>query len=186
MTSLRERVDAVQTRRLEAQDRRERARALQLRHWRTRRHRRRFAALVLAGDLILIAAALVARQETAAVFAALWFGGLVLWLVSFTVLRVLSGRMSTAFSALLDEREREWRHRVNYAGYQTFSVLSLIGFGYLVLIADTADAGLRGAMMLAALMVAGLSVPTLALAWSLPDDDPEDFIEPGTGEESDV
>ncbi|MFI6029647.1 hypothetical protein [Amycolatopsis magusensis] len=186
MTALRERFSASWERRLEAQDRRERVRARQLHRWRTRRHRRRFAALVLAGNLLTIAAALVAHRQIPWVFAALWIGGLVVWMAGFTLLRVLSGRMSTAFSELLDEREREWRHRANYAGYQAFCALVLVGFSYLMVIADTADAAYRGAMMLAALMVVGLSVPTWVLAWSLPDDDLEDFIEPGTGEESDV
>ncbi|WP_285476792.1 hypothetical protein [Amycolatopsis sp. NBRC 101858] len=48
---------------------------------------------------------------------------------------------------------------------------------YCVVVADTADGGFRGAMMLSALLVTGTTIPTIVLGWSLPDDDPEDFAE---------
>ncbi|GAB2745196.1 hypothetical protein [Amycolatopsis magusensis] len=186
MTSLRERFSSSWAKQLEIQERKESERARKLLRWRTRRHRRRITLLLLLGNLIIIGAALIVQQRSWWLFAVLWFGGLLVWTAGFVLLRVLTGRMSTAFSALLDERERAWRHRINYIGYQAMFFLVAIAFGYLMVIADTAGAAYRGAMMLAALTVLGASTPTFVLGWSLPDDDPEDFIEPGTGEESDV
>ena len=49
--------------------------------------------------------------------------------------------MSGGFSRLLDEREREWRHRVTYIGYQSLSYLMVIALLYSLVIADTEDGG---------------------------------------------
>jgi hypothetical protein len=85
--------------------------------------------------------------------------------------------MSGSFSRLLDEREREWRHRVTYIGYQALSYLMLIAMFYSLFAAHTENGGVRGAMMLSALLVTGTTIPAVVLGWSLPDDDPEDFEE---------
>jgi hypothetical protein len=78
-------------------------------------------------------------------FAVRWGVGFATGAFGFIRLRIVTGKMSDSFSRLLDEREREWRH--------------------------------RGATML---VTAG-TVPSLILGWTLPDDDPEDFLEPGDG-----
>jgi hypothetical protein len=101
---------------------------------------------------------------------------------AFVLLRILTGRMSGGFSRLLDEREREWRHRVTYIGFQILSYLMIVAMIYGLVVADTEDGGVRGAMMLSALLVTGTTMPSIVLGWSLPDDDPEDF---GEGTEND-
>jgi hypothetical protein len=119
--------------------------------WRDRKHRR----ALTAADLVLVGA-----------------GG-----AAFFLLRILTGRMCGGFSRLLDEREREWRHRVTYLGYQVLSYLMVAALSYLVVISHTEDGGFRGALMVSALLVTGTTIPTVVLGWSLPDDDPEDFDE---------
>jgi hypothetical protein len=75
--------------------------------------------------------------------------------------------MTTRFSRTYDryvERVREqWRHRVTYVGCQP-------------------DSTLRAAMMMNAMACLAATVPTLVVAWRLPDDDPADY----DGEEAHV
>jgi hypothetical protein len=58
----------------------------------------------------------------------------------------------------------------------------LVALLYSLFIAGTEHGGVRGAMMLSALLVTGTTVPPIVLGWTLPDDDPEDFEE-GMGNE---
>ena len=90
--------------------------------------------LVIA-NLAMIAGAATLRPGHLTWFFALWCGGWVLWMILFAPLRVLTGRMSGSFSIMLDEREREWRHRVSYLGYpslipsMTIAIFHLIAIG---------------------------------------------------------
>lgn len=154
-------------------------RAHKLPRWRTTKRRRNLVVLAVAGDLLLIVGAVMLRSPQPWVFTALWFTGCLVGGVPYYLLRILTGRMSSSFSRLLDEREREWRHRVTYIGYQTLAAMTVIGMLYLLLIAKQADAAVRGAIMFAALLTAGSTVPTLVLGWTLLDDDPEDLAEEG-------
>jgi hypothetical protein len=180
MTEQPGRLTAYWERRLDKLDENERRRARQLPGWRTRKHRRGLVAVLALADLALIAGAANFTTAPSSVFPAFWLSGLVVGGFAFVVLRILTGRMCGSFSRLLDEREREWRHRVTYIGYQGLSYLMVIAFLYGVVIAHTEDGGVRGAMMLSALLVTGTTIPSIVLGWSLPDDDPED-LEEGMG-----
>jgi peptidoglycan/LPS O-acetylase OafA/YrhL len=153
---------------------RERRRARKLPGWRTQRHRRRLTVVLAVANLLLIVGAGFLRQGELGWIFLLWFGAYLVWTGPFVLLRILTGKMSSSFSALLDEREREWRHRVSYAGYQTLTVLMVVAMCYLLAIARQPYAAERGAMMLAALLLLGSSVPTMLLGWTLPDDVPEE------------
>ncbi|SFW62530.1 hypothetical protein [Amycolatopsis australiensis] len=177
MTEKAGRLAAYWDRQLDKLDERERRRALQLPGWRTRRHRRTLAGVVAAADLVLICGAATFARGPEWVFPALWLSGILAGGVAFLLLRVLTGRMSGGFSRLLDEREREWRHRVTYTGFQILSYLMIAAMIYSLLAAHTENGGVRGAMMLSALLVTGTTVPSIVLGWALPDDDPEDFEE---------
>ncbi|MFF1610041.1 DUF6498-containing protein [Amycolatopsis sp. NPDC058278] len=152
----------------------ERKRARRLPGWRTRKHRRTLVVVLVFADLALVAGATQFKADPRWVFPAFWLTGLVVGGFAFLTLRVLTGRMSGSFSRLLDEREREWRHRVTYIGYQALSYLMLIAMCYGLVVADTPESA---AMMLSALLVTGTTIPAVVLGWSLPDDDPEDFEE---------
>jgi hypothetical protein len=145
--------------------------------WRDRKHRRALTAVLSAADLVLVGAAAGYTKIGDGLFFGLWGVGIVAGGAAFFLLRILTGRMCGGFSRLLDEREREWRHRVTYIGYQVLSYLMVAALSYLVIISHTEDGGFRGALMLSALLVTGTTIPTVVLGWSLPDDDPEDFEE---------
>ncbi|MEV7096022.1 DUF6498-containing protein [Amycolatopsis sp. NPDC051045] len=177
MTEQPGRLAAYWERQLDKLDENERKRAQQLPSWRTRKHRRALVAVLVLADLALIAGAANFTAAPGWVFPAFWLSGLVVGGFAFMTLRILTGRMCGSFSRLLDEREREWRHRVTYIGYQVLSYLMVIAFLYGLIIADTEEGGVRGAMMLSALLVTGTTIPSIVLGWALPDDDPEDFEE---------
>ncbi|WAL66345.1 hypothetical protein ORV05_00550 [Amycolatopsis cynarae] len=157
-------------------ERREIRRSRMLPGWRTRRHRRTLTTVLIAASLVMIADAALMGPAPNPWFFTFWFASYLAWLASFVLLRVLTGKMCSSFSALLDERERELRHRVSYFGYQALATLMVLGLGYLLAISHLENAALRGAMMLAALLMLGGSVPAIILGWTLPDDDPEDRV----------
>ncbi|MDQ7806101.1 DUF6498-containing protein [Amycolatopsis sp. A133] len=177
MTEQPGRLAAYWERQLDKLDEKERRRARQLPGWRTRKHRRTLVVVLVLADLALIAGAARFKVTPDWLFAVFWLSGLVVGGFAFITLRVLTGRINAGFSRLLDEREREWRHRVTYIGYQTLSYLMVIALVYGLIIANTEDGGVRGAMMLSALLVTGTTISSIVLGWSLPDDDPEDFEE---------
>ncbi|KFU81662.1 hypothetical protein SAMN04489729_5933 [Amycolatopsis lurida] len=177
MSEERGRLAAYWERQQERLDEVERKRALRLPTWRTRKRRRTLSVLVLAGDLILVAGAAVFHRQPEPVFFACWFGGAVIAGGAHYLLRILTGKMSGGFSLRLDEREREWRHRVTFVGYQVLVGLMMIAVLYSLVISGTEDGGARGAMMACALLVTGTTLSGVILGWSLPDDDPEDFDE---------
>ncbi|MBE8518245.1 hypothetical protein ILP97_12110 [Amycolatopsis sp. H6(2020)] len=174
MTEQPGRLAAYWERQLDKMEEAEQRRARRLPGWRTRKHRRTLVVLLVLADLALVAGATQFKAQPTWVFPAFWLSGLVVGGFAFITLRILTGRMSGSFSRLLDEREREWRHRVTYIGYQALSYLMLIAMLYGLLVAGTAE---NGAMMLSALLVTGTTIPAIVLGWSLPDDDPEDFEE---------
>ena len=174
MTEQPGRLAAYWERQLDKMEEAEQKRARKLPGWRTRKHRRTLVVVLVLADLALVTGATRFETDPKWVFPAFWLGGLVVGGFAFITLRILTGRMSGSFSRLLDEREREWRHRVTYIGYQALSYLMLIAMFYGLFGAGTAG---RGAMMLSALLVTGTTIPAIVLGWSLPDDDPEDFEE---------
>ncbi|MEU4251276.1 DUF6498-containing protein [Amycolatopsis sp. NPDC026612] len=177
MTEQPGRLAAYWERQLDRLEESERNRARRLPGWRTRKHRRTLVVVLVLADLVMIAGATRFKVAPEWVFAAFWLSGLVAGGFAFLTLRVLTGRMSGSFSRQLDEREREWRHRVTYIGYQALSYLMVIALLYGLFIAGTENGGVRAAMMLSALLVTGTTIPAIVLGWSLPDDDPEDFEE---------
>jgi hypothetical protein len=177
MTTKTGRLATYWERQLDKLDDWEQQKSRQLPGWRDRKHRRALAAVLAVADLVLVGSAALFTQVPPGLYLGLWGGGLLTGGTAFFLLRILTGRMCNGFSRLLDEREREWRHRVTYFGYQVLSYLMVGALIYLLFVAHTEDGGLRGAMMLSALLVTGATVPSLLLGWSLPDDDPEDFDE---------
>jgi hypothetical protein len=182
MTERRGRLAAYWERQLDKMDERELRHAQRLPGWRDRRHRRALAAVLAGADLVLIVSASMFTVADDWLYFGLWAGSILIGGTAFVLLRILTGLMSGGFSRLLDERDREWRHRVTYVGYQTLVGLMLVALLYSLFIAGTEHGGVRGAMMLSALLVTGTTVPPIVLGWTLPDDDPEDFEE-GMGNE---
>lgn len=183
MTEQPGRLAAYWERQLDKMDERELRHSRRLPGWRTRRRRRTLTAVLALGDLGLIAGASIFTVGGDWLFGALWLSSALVGGTAFLLLRILTGRMSGGFSRLLDEREREWRHRVTYIAFQVLSYLMIAAMLYTLVVARTEDGAFRGVMMISALLVTGTTVPALLLGWSLPDDDPEDFtaFEEGMG-----
>ena len=182
MTAKPSRLAAYWERQLDKLEEREVRRARKLPTWRTRARRRQLTTVVAAADVALIVAAATFKISPEWVFFTLWLGACVVGGAGFILLRILTGRMNSSFSRLLDEREREWRHRVTFIGYQVLVYLMIVAMFYTMAIANQPESGWRGVTMMAALLVTGSTVPSMVLGWSLPDDDPEDFEE-GMGNE---
>lgn len=183
MTEKRGRLAAYWERQQERWDEVERKRALRLPTWRTRKRRRILSVLVVIGDLILIAGAALFHTQPSQLFVICWLGGCVIAGTAHYLLRILTGKMSGGFSLRLDEREREWRHRVTFASYQVLVALMIIAVVYGLILSGAEDGGGRGAIMVCALLVTGTTLATVILGWTLPDDDPEDFDDFNDSEE---
>ncbi|MCO1575952.1 hypothetical protein M8C13_09305 [Crossiella sp. SN42] len=142
--------------------------------WRTRRHRRRLAVLWTLFPLALIAILLVDLRGTGW-FLPLWLGVYLGWLSVWGLLRVLTAALTETMSAALDERQRQLRDRAIFLGYHVGLLTLLPVLAYLLLNMRSPAVGATGAVLLAVAFVVIASAPTVLLAWTLPDDDPEDF-----------
>ena len=184
MTPLRQRFEHAWAHQLDRAEARERKRAQRLPTWRTRRRRSALAALMLLGCLLMVAAAASIPSGAVWPFTVLWFSGFAVFTVAFGLLRTLTGKMTCGFMSLLDEREREWRHRATHIGFTVMVALMLIGILYYrVLLAGDEHAGEAVTLMIGALTVLGASTPTILLGWTLPDDYPEDADKADAGDE---
>ncbi|SEP28564.1 hypothetical protein [Amycolatopsis saalfeldensis] len=177
MTTKRGRLAAFWERQLDQAEEQAAKRALKLRGWRTRQRRRQLVGVTVAGNLILIGAAAAITFVPIWLFPVLWGVGFLITGAGFVPQRIVTGKMSDSFSRLLDEREREWRHRTTFLAYQVMIYLMLIALFYALAMMRQPDGAVRGATMLAALLVTGSTLPSLILGWTLPDDDPEDFLD---------
>jgi hypothetical protein len=181
MTTIRGRLAAFWERQLDKAEEQEAKRALKLPTWRTQQRRRQLVRVTFAGDLVLIGAAATISFVPLWLFPVLWVVGFVIIGAGFVPQRIVTGKMSDSFSRVLDEREREWRHRTTFLAYQVMVYLMLIALFYGLAMMRQPDGAVRGVTMLAALLVTGSTLPSMILGWTLPDDDPEDFLD-GQGE----
>ncbi|UYP19722.1 hypothetical protein OED52_03960 [Rhodococcus sp. Z13] len=145
--------------------------------WRTQ-HRRR----ILAGSVITLLAAMfvvaIASYFTKwAVIA--WLPVTLIFLPTWTCLQIVTGRQSDAPRHALDEREIAERNSARSIGMSVAQTLLLIPVFALIFGAtlDSLDhralAYSMGGFALAALLFSGC-LPAVLLAWTRPDDDPEE------------
>lgn len=149
-----------------------------LKGWRPQRRRRMLVIGVVTALLgIAVAGVLCALDLGAAPVVALI--ALVLFLPSWTMLRIASGGQDHAPDPMLDELEIAERNKARSAGLALTQSLTMPPLAYLIFVsaiaphADayrTAYAG--GLMMLAALMAGGCA-PAMVLGWTRPDPEPE-------------
>ncbi|MCP3801477.1 hypothetical protein NLX83_19650 [Allokutzneria sp. A3M-2-11 16] len=140
----------------------------------TRARRRNVALVVLIGFACMIAGAALFRDPTLVVSAVLMAVGLLLGVGGTFVLRSRTGR-AAGHGEDLDERDTELRDAAHYRSYQAFGALMLADLAYGLVVAGHPEAGSLTAAMTATLFLLGTAMPALNLAWTLPDDDPEDF-----------
>ncbi|MEV6361877.1 hypothetical protein [Nocardia asteroides] len=146
--------------------------------WRTRQRRRLLVVgVVIALTGIAVAGILGALDLGAA--PAVAFVALLVFLPSWTMLRIASGGQDHAPDPVLDELEIAERNKARSAGLALTQSLTMPPLAYLIFASAiapeatayrTAYAG--GLMMLAALLAGGCA-PAMILAWTRPDPDPE-------------
>ncbi len=169
-----DRYQAYRTRRFLDQQRRHRALLPRLR---TRRARR---TLVVGLGLLYAAmtaiAVLTYWDYTAAYFA--WLGATVALLLLWPALQIVSGRPGDAPRDALDEYELALRNSARSIGLTITQVAVFIPAAVLIFISSGGGgssqlAYMGGLLVVTALLIGGTS-PTLILAWSRPDPEPDD------------
>lgn len=159
--------ERIEERRAEIDRRTERA-FRSMPSWRTRTRRRGLVVLAVAVLACMLAWTQVQPRDL------LWplvgivvFGGLMV------ALRVLTRAVAETPRARLDERDRALRD----AAWRRAYIVTLVALALLyvfVRISEAQDLVERAQEAGLWLLMAGISAPTLALAWTLEDDDPAD------------
>lgn len=157
-------------------DRKERRLGRSLPGWRNRAHRRPLVVLFL----LIVAAMLTGAHllTTGTGLALDWGVGVLVSLVPWVLLRILTRGVAETAPAQLDERDRGLRNRVLYRAYVTAIVAMGLAVGYLTVNRHLPDLADHACLFLLVLLWASSAAPTMFLAWTLPDDDPEDLAEP--------
>jgi hypothetical protein len=141
--------------------------------WRTRRRRR----LVVAALAVTVLFMVVDGQVDVPLAFWLWPVGYLAWVAWWLVLRALTSAVADSSAAVLDERERAIRDRL---GYRAFTVLILVNAavaGFLFTGVRMPHLGAHVGLLLLSLTLGAAAVPTGTLAWTMPDDDPEDLAD---------
>lgn len=146
--------------------------------WRPRRRRRLLALAVMTALLgIALAGVLCALDLQAGPIMALV--ALLLFLPSWTMLRIASGGQDHAPAQMLDELEIAERNKARSAALALTQSLTLPPLTYLIVvsaIAPQADAfrtAYAGGLMMMAALMAGACAPAMILGWTRPDPEPE-------------
>ncbi|CAM2770035.1 DUF3180 domain-containing protein [Prescottella defluvii] len=161
--------------------RREAQTANWLPRWRTRA-RRRTLVVVLAVFFTGMFVTSIGSYFADA-FALGWLVLAVPFLPTWTILQIVSSRQSDAPRLALDEREITERNSARSIGLTTLQWLILLPIFALVWgagfdgIDHRALAYAGGSTVLSALLLGGC-LPAMILAWTLPDPDPDDHLEP--------
>jgi len=148
-------------------------------NWRTQ-HRRR----ILAGTVVALIGAMfvtaVASYFTIVV-SLVWLPIVLAFLPAWTCLQIVSGRQSDAPRHALDEREIAERNSARSIGLSVaqgllmFPIFALLWSPAIDSIDHQALAYSAGGFALASILFSGC-LPAVLLAWTRPDDDPEDLL----------
>ncbi|MGW6375654.1 hypothetical protein ACWFRB_06255 [Rhodococcus sp. NPDC055112] len=144
--------------------------------WRTR-HRRRILVIALAATFAFMLAVGVLCHffERAPL---LWLPAMTLFFPIWIALQIVSGRLGDAPTGTLDEWEVQQQNAARSTGLSITQSLMMIPVTYLIVGSvitegsHTTMAYTGGSLALTTLMIGGCS-PTMILAWSRPDPDPE-------------
>lgn len=148
-------------------------------NWRTRRRRRILAVAVTVLIALMFATAITSYFTMTA--AVVWLPVALIFLPTWTCLQIVSGRQSDAPRHALDEREITERNSARSIGLSVAQALLLVPIFILLFGAsiDSLDhqalAYSMGGFALAAILFSGC-LPAVLLAWTRPDDDPEDLL----------
>lgn len=141
--------------------------------WRNRRHRRPLAVIVILG-LVATLLAVFLDMPGSEWWVPVFLLGVAPW---WLLLRVLTAGLAERMALGFDERERALRDRYAYAGWWLAQAFMMVMFVYwtMAIELDAPDLQARGPALLFTSFAVAAAVPTLRLAWNLPDEDPEDL-----------
>ncbi|MCP2169198.1 hypothetical protein LX83_006082 [Goodfellowiella coeruleoviolacea] len=148
--------------------------------WRNQRRRRLLVRAWAACVLIALAFVYVGLSSVVAVFA--WLAVELVVLFLYSALKVLTRQVTDVPRRLADERELALRNRYAYTGYLTGSWCLVVMMA--ALLPGVASDGAHGLdanqlyCLALGLLLLTTGVPTAQLAWTMPDDDPEDLADP--------
>ncbi|WP_016700583.1 hypothetical protein [Actinoalloteichus spitiensis] len=135
------------------------------------RRRRRAVVLchaVLAAALVLTTASVDALDGA---FLLVYLPVYLLCVLSWFLLRVLTNTIAESTATTLDEWERTLRDRLTHVSFQLVIPANVCVAAYLVITADSPRSAVSGAAVLAAVTFLLACLPTVLLAWMLPDED---------------
>ena len=146
--------------------------------WRSRKRRRALVIAVAAALTVMFIAGLLCafRLDWAALIAGI---SALIFLPSWTMLRITSQSQDSAPAGALDEMEITQRDTARSVGLTITQVLSLVPLLYLVFSgalfpeADAFGTAYAGGVMILATLAGGGCAPAMILAWTRPDPDPE-------------
>ncbi|RVW06396.1 hypothetical protein [Rhodococcus spongiicola] len=161
-------------------------RAERYRHWLPRwrtQKRRRVLVVTNAAMLAGLAAVGVVSLTNILVLPLLWVPASLVFLAIWAVLQIVSGRQGDAPRDALDEWEIQQRDSARSIGLTVTQLLTFLPATFLLYAGGDLDidrpnlAFSAGVLVMTALVV-GACVPTMILAWTRPDPDPDDYQEP--------
>ncbi|QDQ96728.1 hypothetical protein [Tomitella fengzijianii] len=171
-----ERYQAYRTRRFLEQQRRFSTR---LRRLRTRPARRTLVVLLCALYAAMIIIAVLTYWDITAAYWS-WLGATAALLVLWPAVQIVSGRQGDAPRDALDEYELQLRNSARSIGLTITQIAAFVPAAVLIFITSGGGgspqlAYMGGLLVVTALLIGGTS-PTLILAWTRPDPEPEDGV----------
>ncbi|MBS9373676.1 hypothetical protein [Rhodococcus sp. B50] len=148
-------------------------------NWRTRRRRRILAGAVVTLIALMFVTAIASYFTRWAAIA--WLPVTLAFLPTWTCLQIVSGRQSDAPRHALDEREIAERNSARSIGLSVaqglvmLPIFALLWSASIASIDHQALAYSAGGFALASILFSGC-LPAVLLAWTRPDDDPEDLL----------
>lgn len=144
--------------------------------WRTRSRRRLLASVLVAGLAYMMAASvfILFGPEWSPL---LWIPGAALMSVAWTVMQIVSGRRSDAPADALDEWELARRNSARSIGFAVTQAIVTVPAVALILTTTYTDdprLALGGGFVVLTAVLIGTCTPGIILAWTAPEDDPED------------
>ncbi|QNG17713.1 hypothetical protein G4H71_05830 [Rhodococcus triatomae] len=148
--------------------------------WRTQA-RRRVLVVVLAATFAFVFAVGVVCLFDMIVGPLLWLVAVAIFLPTWTILQIVSGRQSDAPRDALDEWEIQQRNSARSIGLTVTQVLTIFPAIFLVASAAFESSGrastYAGGLWVLTTLIIGGCTPAMILAWTRPDPEPEDATE---------
>ncbi|AOS65795.1 hypothetical protein [Actinoalloteichus hymeniacidonis] len=145
-------------------------------HWRDRRHRRPLVVTCAITVLVSTAMAIAVGPAPSAAYL-IWLAITLVWVWQWIVLRLITSGISESSTLVLDERETALRDRATRYGFLAAMMLNGALTGALGARGFEPVGAVQLSLIIASATLICGTVPVGFLAWTLPDDDPEDLLD---------